>query len=82
MSAIGVGEMPSSAVRTFADPDAYASAIRATKAELTVTGRGQFAAKIIRTDLHRLMDAAVLRQSSAGWALGRHERTSNNLVPH
>ena len=46
--------MPSSAVRTFTDPDAYASAIRATKAELTVTGRGQFAAKIIRIDLHRL----------------------------
>jgi hypothetical protein len=46
--------MPSSAVRTFSDPDEYAAAIRATKAELTVTGRGQFGAKIIRIDLHRL----------------------------
>ena len=46
--------MPSSAVRTFTDPDDYAVAIRATTAELTVTGRGQFAAKLIRIDLHRL----------------------------
>ena len=46
--------MPSSAVRTFTDPDEYASAIRATKAELTVIGSGQFAAEIIRIDLHRL----------------------------
>ena len=46
--------MPSSAVRTFADPDDYAATIRATQAELTVTGRGRFAAKLIRIDLHRL----------------------------
>jgi AraC-like DNA-binding protein len=46
--------MPSSVVRTFSDPDDYAAAIRATKAELTVTGRGQFAAKIVRIDLHRV----------------------------
>ena len=46
--------MPSSAVRTFTDPDDYASSIRATNAELTVTGRGQFIAKLIRIDLHRL----------------------------
>ena len=46
--------MPSSAVRTFTDPDDYAAAIRATKAEMTVTGRGHFAAKLIRIDLHRL----------------------------
>ena len=46
--------MPSSAVRTFTDPDDYAAAVRATKAELTVTGRGRFAAKIIRIDLHGL----------------------------
>ena len=46
--------MPSSAVRTFTDPDDYAAAIRATRAELTVTGRGDFAAKLIRIDLHRL----------------------------
>src|SRR6266404_2105671 len=46
--------MPSSAVRTFTDPDDYASAIRATRAELTVMGRGHFTAKLTRIDLHRL----------------------------
>ena len=46
--------MPSSAVRTFSDPDDYATSIRATKAEVTVTGRGKFTAKLIRIDLHRL----------------------------
>ena len=46
--------MPDSAVLTFTDPDDYAAAIRATRAEMTVTGRGQFAAKITRIDLHRL----------------------------
>jgi AraC-like DNA-binding protein len=46
--------MPSSAVRTFTDSDAYASAIRATRAEITVTARGHFAAKLTRIDLHRL----------------------------
>ena len=46
--------MPSSAVRTFTDPDDYASAIRATRAEMTVTGRGHFTAKLTRIDLHRL----------------------------
>src|SRR5215469_16234469 len=46
--------MPSSAVRTFSDPDEYAALIRNTKAELIVTGRGEFTAKITRIDLHRL----------------------------
>jgi AraC-like DNA-binding protein len=46
--------MPSSTVRTFSDPDDYASAIRATRAEITVTGRGHFIAKLTRIDLHRL----------------------------
>ncbi len=46
--------MPSSAVRTFTDPEDYAAAIRATRAELTVARRGRFAAKLIRIDLHRL----------------------------
>src|SRR5271165_1729262 len=46
--------MPSSAVRAFADPEDYGAAIRATKAEMTVTGRGHFDAKLIRIDLHRL----------------------------
>ena len=46
--------MPSSAVQTFSDPDEYAASTRATRAELTVTGRGRFTAKLIRIDLHRL----------------------------
>jgi hypothetical protein len=46
--------MPSSAVRTFADSDDYATAMRATRAEMTVTRRGHFTAKITRVDLHRL----------------------------
>jgi len=46
--------MPSSAVRTFSDADDYATSMRATKAEVTVTGRGRFTAKLIRIDLHRL----------------------------
>jgi AraC-like DNA-binding protein len=46
--------MPSSAVRVFIDPDDYAASIRATKAEVTVTGRGEFTAKLTRIDLHRL----------------------------
>ena len=46
--------MPSSAVRTFSDPDEYAAAIRAANTEFTVTGRGRFTAKLIRIDLHQL----------------------------
>jgi AraC-like DNA-binding protein len=46
--------MPSSAVRTFTDPDDYAESIRAAKSELMVIGRGHFSAKLSRIDLHRL----------------------------
>jgi AraC-like DNA-binding protein len=46
--------MPSSAIRTFTDPDDYAAAIRQGTYELTVTERGQFTAKLTRIDLHRL----------------------------
>jgi hypothetical protein len=46
--------MPSSAVLTFTDFDDYARRIRATTAEMTVIGRGHFAAKLVRIDLHRL----------------------------
>ena len=46
--------MSSSAVRTFTDPDDYATAIRAANSELTVTGSGQFTGKLIRIDLHRV----------------------------
>jgi hypothetical protein len=40
--------MPSSAVRTFTDPDDYAAAIRQGTSELTVTERGHFTAKLTR----------------------------------
>jgi hypothetical protein len=46
--------MPSSAVRTFTDPDEYAAAIRGGEVELTVAARGDFHAKLIRIDLHCL----------------------------
>ena len=46
--------MPSSAVQTFSDADQYAAAIRAAAVEFTVTGRGDFNAKLVRIDLHRL----------------------------
>jgi hypothetical protein len=46
--------MPSSAVRTFTDPDDYVAAIRQGTYELTITERGDFSAKLIRIDLHRL----------------------------
>src|SRR6266446_3535816 len=46
--------MPSSAVRTFTDPDDYGAAIRQGTYELTVTQRGDFTAKLTRIDLHRL----------------------------
>ena len=46
--------MPSSAVRTFSDPDEYAAAIRNSRAEMTVTKPGHFAAKLIQIELHRL----------------------------
>jgi AraC-like DNA-binding protein len=46
--------MPSSAVRTFTDPDDYAASRRGSGVQLTVTGRGRFTAKVIRIDLPRL----------------------------
>jgi len=46
--------MPSSAVRTFTDPDDFAASIRASTAEVTVTERGQFVAKLTWIRLHRL----------------------------
>lgn len=46
--------MPSSSVRTFTDPDDYAGSVRATTAEMTITGRGPFTANLIRVDLHHL----------------------------
>ena len=47
--------MPSSQVLTFTDPDDYAASIRRSSIEITVTGRGQFSAKLTSVDLHRLV---------------------------
>lgn len=46
--------MPSSAVLSFSEPDDYAHAVRETRAEVTITGRGRFAVKLTRIELHRL----------------------------
>jgi AraC-like DNA-binding protein len=46
--------MPSSAVRTFTDPDEYAASAHGTTVQLTIVERGRFEAKIIRVDLHHL----------------------------
>ena len=46
--------MPSSHVRSFSDPDDYASSIRAASAELTIVAGGRFNGKIVRVDLHDL----------------------------
>ena len=47
--------MPSSTIQTFSDPDEYTAAIRGTTAELRVTERGDFAAEIVRIELHRMV---------------------------
>jgi len=46
--------MPSSVVRTFDDPDDYATSVRATTAELTITERGRFSAKTVTVDLRHM----------------------------
>jgi AraC-like DNA-binding protein len=46
--------VPSSTFRTFTDPDDYAASVRAGNVDLTVTGRGDFNAKLIRIDLRRM----------------------------
>jgi AraC-like DNA-binding protein len=46
--------MPSSVVRTFTDPDDYATAVHAGKVGLTLTERGDFRAQLVRIDLHHL----------------------------
>ena len=46
--------MPTSRVRSFADPDEYASFIRGTQAEVSITKPGRFAAKLTHIDLHYL----------------------------
>lgn len=46
--------MPSSAVYTFTDPDDWTTTFRGSRAQLTITARGQFAAKLTWIHLHRL----------------------------
>jgi hypothetical protein len=46
--------MPSSAVRTFSDPDDHAASIRGGLIEATITERGRFTGKLVRIDLWRL----------------------------
>jgi AraC-like DNA-binding protein len=46
--------MPSSALRTFTDPDHYAASVHGARAELTITGRGRFFARLIKIDLCHL----------------------------
>jgi hypothetical protein len=46
--------MPSSVVRIFSDADDFIAGIRHGTVEITVTGRGNFAAKLTKIDLHSL----------------------------
>jgi AraC-like DNA-binding protein len=46
--------MPSSAIRTFTDPDRYFAGIRNLQIEGVITKRGAFRAESTRIDLHRL----------------------------
>src|SRR5260221_1296138 len=48
------GEMPSSSVQMFTEPDEYAAALRQGRVELTVAQRGIFTAKLCTVNLHRL----------------------------
>jgi hypothetical protein len=46
--------MPSSAVRTFTDPDAYHAAIQNAEVEGVVTARGEYRTELTLIRLHRL----------------------------
>jgi AraC-like DNA-binding protein len=46
--------MPSSAIRTFTDPDVYFAGIRNLQIDGVITKRGEFRAESTRIDLHRL----------------------------
>jgi AraC-like DNA-binding protein len=47
--------MPSSTVQRFTDADDYAAVFRDINAKFTIIGRGDFAAKLVRVTLHRLL---------------------------
>ena len=65
--------MPSSATRTFADPDMYFAGIRNLQIDGVITKRGEFRAESTRIDLHRLwmhrFDESLPRimQDNAEW---------------
>lgn len=66
------GTMPSSAVRTFTDPDEYAVAVRQGTVNVTVTERGCFNATICRVDFHelwmqRLSESLAKTSHVGGW---------------
>ena len=67
--------MPSSAVLSFSEPDDYVHSLRETTAEVTITGRGHFAAELTRIELHRLWmnrsSATLPRVVHAATASGR-----------
>ena len=46
--------MPSSRILTFADPYEYQKSVRAGELKIFVTARGEFEAKLMQIDLHRL----------------------------
>jgi hypothetical protein len=46
--------MPSSATRTFTNPDRYFAGIRNLQIDGVITKRGDFRAELTRIDLHRL----------------------------
>jgi AraC-like DNA-binding protein len=46
--------VPHSIVRRFVDPDEYTASVRGSRADISITKPGRFAATLIRIDLHRL----------------------------
>lgn len=55
MHRLGPALVPSSLVNSFSDPDNHGAAVHATTgADLTITGRGQFATTLTRIRLHQL----------------------------
>jgi AraC-like DNA-binding protein len=66
--------MPSSAVRSFIDPNEYAKSMRATRADLTVVGCGNFAGKITRIDF----DLLWMQRFSENLPRIMHSANSNN----
>ena len=79
---LGEIQMPSSAVRTFTDPDDYAAAIRETNARDKRNRARAFYREDHPYRSASPVDAALLRQSAAGWSLGHYGRAGHFLIPH